>query len=250
MAETSRSVIIDSRFCGPKSSANGGYTAGLFAKVVGGAAEVTLKAPPPLDTPIKLRKTQDGAWQAVCGETVIATVRPGAVEIDPPPLPDGEAIAAARERYVKDVEVTSMLPYCFVCGVKREPGDGLRIFCGPAAEGPVNADFWTPAQDLAGKDGLVRAQFLWAALDCPSFFALRTGTSLGLLGRLTVDIKRRPAPGERLIAASWRTGREGRKHFSASALYDQKRDMIAAANAVWIELNDPAFLARLKAENA
>ncbi len=65
MAETSRSVIIDSRFCGPKSPANGGYTAGLFAKVVGGAAEVTLKAPPPLDTPIKLRKTQDGAWQAV-----------------------------------------------------------------------------------------------------------------------------------------------------------------------------------------
>jgi hypothetical protein len=71
-----------------------------------------------------------------------------------------------------------------------------------------------------------------------------------LLGRFSVEIMRRPAPGERLLAAAWRTGREGRKHYADSALVDEAGALVAAANAIWIELNDPALLARLRLENA
>ena len=126
----------------------------------------------------------------------------------------------------------------------------MRIFAGPVPDVDFNADQWTPSDDLAGEDGLVRPEFVWAALDCPTAFALRMDNAPVLLGRFTVEVRRRPAPGEPLIVAAWRDGQEGRKHFSSSAIYDEKRDIIAVANAVWIELNDSAMLARLRAENA
>ena len=132
----------------------------------------------------------------------------------------------------------------------RAPGDGLRIFSGPAPDSSVNADFWTPAEDLAGDDGLVRPEYLWAALDCPGAYALRVGRRMTLLGRFTAEIRRRPKPGERLIAAAWRAGEEGRKHYSDSVLLDENREIVAAANAVWIELNDPELMAKIARENA
>ena len=50
------SIVIDSRFCGPKTSGNGGYSAGLIAKdfeaTIGKAVKVTLRSPPPLDEEI------------------------------------------------------------------------------------------------------------------------------------------------------------------------------------------------------
>ncbi len=243
-------VTIEKRFCGPRQSANGGYAAGVFSQIVNGPARVRLKAPPPLDTPIDIRNAGDGAYEAIFGDTVIATITPSSVSIDPPPLPCDGDISKAHDCFLEDAGGEHILPYCFVCGNKREPGDGLRIFSGPAPDSPINADFWTPVADLADIDGFVRAEFMWAALDCPSAFALRNGLRLSLLGSLEVDIKRRPKLGEKLIVAAWRTGQDGRKHFSSSALYDGKRNIIAAANAVWIEINDPAFLRTLKDENA
>ena len=243
-------VIINKRFCGPKASANGGCAAGVLAKAVGGRAlEVTLKSPPPLGEPISIRQSGAGAYDAFHRETLIATIAPGTVAIDPPPLPSDADIAAAHDAYVRDEAMTLIYPYCFVCGKKRQADDGLHIFAGAAPESPVNADFWTPASSLADEDGLVGAEYLWGALDCPGAFALRMDDAFVLLGRFTAEIKRRPKPGETLIVAAWRTGQDGRKHFSSSALYDEDRALIAAANAVWIELSDPAMVARLKAEN-
>ena len=159
-------------------------------------------------------------------------------------------VAAARQAFIDDEDMTLYYPYCFVCGKKRAEGDGMRIFAGPVPDGDYNADCWAPGKDLADDDGLTRPEFVWAALDCPSAFALRMDNAPVLLGRFTAEVYRRPAPGERLIVAAWRDGQEGRKHFSSSVIYDEERNIIAAANAVWIELNDPAMLARLKAENA
>ena len=177
-------------------------------------------------------------------------MRPGAVKIDPPPLPDAVAMEKARADFIADDGMTMFYPYCFVCGKKREAGDGLRIFAGAAAESPVNADRWTPDPSLAGADGLVAPEYLWAALDCPSAFALRNPESLVLLGRFTGETCRRPAPGEKLVVAAWRTGGEGRKQFSSSAIFDERGDIVAAANSVWIEINDPALIERLQSENA
>ena len=42
-------IIIDKRFCGPPNSGNGGYVCGRLARHIPGGAEVTLRAPPPLD---------------------------------------------------------------------------------------------------------------------------------------------------------------------------------------------------------
>ena len=250
MGDILESVSIDQRFCGPRNSGNGGYSAGVFARVVDGPAEVMLKAPPPLDAPIEIRKADGAAYVAMSGDHVIASMAPASVSIDAPPLPDDNAIEAARDAFLSDAGGHHLLPHCFVCGNKRDEGDGLRIFAGPAPDSPVNADDWTPGADLADDEGLVRPEFLWAALDCPGAFALRNGLRLALLGRFAVDIKQRPKAGDKLIVAAWRTGREGRKHFSSSALFDADRQLVAAANATWIELNDPKFLEQLKAENA
>ena len=244
------SVIINKRFCGPKTSGNGGYSAGLFAQIIDGPAAVMLQRPPPLDTPITLRSMDDGGFEAVHKNHVIAKIMPATVEIEPPKLPSKSGVQYAHDHFLDDVDGEHMLPYCFVCGNKRASGDGLRLFTGPVPDSPINADFWTPTADLADDDGLVRPEFLWAALDCPSAFALRNELRLSLLGKLAVEIHRRPHMDEKLTVAAWRTGADGRKYFSSSAIYDADNQIIAKANAVWIEINDPAFLEKLKQENA
>lgn len=245
-----KTVVIDKRFCGPKTSGNGGYSAGLFAQGIAGQACVTLKAPPPLDTPIALRAGEGGKLEAMAGDALIAVAEPAAVKVSPPPMPDDAAIAQAHDDFLKSEDGFQIIPYCFVCGRMRAPGDGLRIFSGPAPESPVNAYFWTPAADLAGDEGLVKPEYLWAALDCPGAYALRVGRRMTLLGRFAAEIRRRPKPGERLIAAAWRAGEEGRKHYADSVLLDENREIIASANAIWIELNDPALMEKIARENA
>ncbi len=243
-------VIIESRFCGPRAFANGGYAAGRYAQVIDGPAAVTLKAPAPFNTPVAVEMTDADArnYAARANGAEIALIEPASVSVSPPPMPPATAVEAARAAFICDDGMTLYYPYCFVCGKKC--ADGLHIFAGPAPESPINADFWTPSPTLADADGLVRPEFIWAALDCPGAYALRLDGALVLLGRLSVAITRRPTPGERLLAAAWRTGRDGRKHYADSALIDETGACIAASNAVWIELNDPAMLARLKRENA
>ena len=94
-----------------------------------------------------------------------------------------------------------MFPDCFVCGMNRRPGDGLRIFPGPVAGLALWAAPWTPDPSVAGPDGRVRPEVVWAALDCPSGIAAaeaaglaRTDTAI-LLGRMTATPWRRcPRP--------------------------------------------------------
>ena len=55
------SLVIDRRFRGPPNSANGGYVCGCLARHVAGDAEVTLRAPPPLERPLDVLTKADGA---------------------------------------------------------------------------------------------------------------------------------------------------------------------------------------------
>ncbi|MEQ8748984.1 MAG: hypothetical protein RIC52_04330 [Amphiplicatus sp.] len=238
-------IVIDKRFCGPAGSANGGYASGALAAFIDGPAEVTLKAPPPLGARLAVERRGDGVV-ALSGETLVAEARPAGVAADLPPIPDAKAIDAARAEFHANPQ-SRIFPNCFVCGPRRD--DGLRIFAGAASTG-VNADYWTPADDLAGPDGLIAPEFVWAALDCPSAFALRRTEGLCLLGRYAVDIARRPKPGERLTVIAWKERSDGRKHFASSALVDENGEAAAIANALWIDVADPVFLERLKQENA
>ena len=44
-------VLFDDFFCGPPRSANGGYAAGVTARLLGGPAMVSLPRPPPVGRP-------------------------------------------------------------------------------------------------------------------------------------------------------------------------------------------------------
>lgn len=229
-------VRIDHRFCGPPDSGNGGYVAGLLASALGGSdVEVTLRAPPPLDVDLDLRTDGDES-QLLHGDALIASARRAAVAVGvpkPPCMTDAEAAEAgfAGLRH-------HLFPGCFVCGPDRAAGDGLRIFAGRIEPNGTVAATWTPAADLADADGRVAIEYLWAALDCPGYFAVREAAGLALLGRIAGVIHRRPAVGERLIVTGWLIDRDGRKHRVGTALHDAQGGLVAAASATWISLKN------------
>ena len=240
-----QTVSIAQRFCGPKNSGNGGYVSGLLGKTISGPAEVRLKAMPRLEHPLTMES--DGKKATLRdGDTVVATAQAATVDVEVPSLPPLDALDEARATY-EAMPLT--LPYCFVCGRKREEGDGLRIFSGPIEGTAVNADLWSPDESLAAEDGLVATEFLWAALDCPSAYGLRLTEGLVLLGSLSADIRRRPRPGEELMAMGWAGTSEGRKHGAFSALVTLDGEDIAVAQSLWIQLNDEALISTLKEQN-
>ncbi|MEY4786053.1 MAG: hypothetical protein RIR41_3988, partial [Pseudomonadota bacterium] len=169
---------IARRFNGPHDSGNGGYSAGLAARLLpeAEAVEVTLRAPIPLEQTLRAHPTADGLdiiTDDAATRIQIMSLR--AVHLETPDVksPGFEAatVAAASFRNVED----HVLPHCFVCGPARAEGDGLRIFPDwlkdPAGiENPngfrIVAAPWQPTPDLADASGRVAPEFLWAALDC------------------------------------------------------------------------------------
>ncbi|MEO1042514.1 MAG: hypothetical protein AAFX52_09490 [Pseudomonadota bacterium] len=241
-----QTVSIASRFCGPKQSGNGGYVAGLLAKSIDGPAEIRLRAKPPLERLLTIASDGDEA-ALLDGDMIVATARRASFTVNVPEAPSKEALDEARLAYQS---YSHVLPHCFVCGPKRAPNDGLRIFAGPVDGTSVNADFWTPDASLGDGTGLVASEFLWAALDCPSAFSLRLTDQFILLGSLAADIRRRPKVGEPLIAMGWpREQPDGRKRPASSALMTLDGEVIAVANSIWIDLNDEALIRVLKEQN-
>jgi hypothetical protein len=221
-------VTIDPRFRGPAASANGGYTCGVVGSLVGEPAEVTLRRPPPLARP--LRFDEGRLWDA--GD-VVAEGAVTVVDLEPPAPVAFATAEAAADRYPGFEQ--HAFPTCFVCGPEREPGDGLRIFASPVPGRDVVAAPWIPAGDLAGDDGRVRHEFVWAALDCPGAFAVGfEGRGEIVLGRLAARIDRVPSPGERLVVVGWPLGEDGRKLYAGTALYGERGDPIGFARATWI----------------
>jgi hypothetical protein len=231
----SEHITIARRFRGPPDSANGGYTVGLVAEHVGGPSEVTLKAPPPLDTPLVVVRDGQGVRLERDGRAV-AEGRETDLDPDlPEPVSLGTAVDASRS-YIGFDGRTFM--ECFVCGPDRGEGDGLRIFAGEVPGRRMVAAPWIPGEDLAGEDGTVKDVYMWAALDCPTYFAGEAafGPSRSLLGRLTGWIIHRVQPGEPLVVTAWPESQEGRKRFAGSALVSESGAVLALARATWIEL--------------
>jgi hypothetical protein len=236
------SIVIASRFCGPPNSGNGGYTAGMLARQLGGRVEVTLRAPAPLDVPLEVRPGEDGGLQLLNGELLIAAARPAAGDSKPIPFVSGDVAAAAAGRTF--APAGHPVPGCFVCGPGRQHGDGLRLHVGPvAADDPawhgVLASPFVPAADLAGEDGQVQPQFVWAALDCPTAYACASAKGMPaiLLGRQTVEILRSPAVGESCVVVTAERGQDGRKHYADACLYSSDGELLATCAAVWIAVS-------------
>jgi len=227
-------VTIPAQFNGPPGSGNGGYAAGAFAELLEGPAEVTLRSPPPLDQPMAVMRRDDGLIVQY-GETLVGEVRPTTFSLDIPDCPAPDMVRAAEARF--DEFKKDDFHRCFVCGTEREVGDGLRLGTGPVAGGEVVAAAWTPHENFAGPDGIVPRRILWSALDCPGVWSIIRDTGVIMhLGRLTAAVDSDLAAGTPCVVIGWPLGRDGRKAFAGTAIYDETGRVRGRATSVWIDV--------------
>jgi hypothetical protein len=221
-------LVIPATFNGPPGSANGGYACGLLAARVAGIAEVTLRAPPPLGR--ELAVVRHGVRVELRdGKRLVAEAEPVDADLGldvPEPVSVEEAAVASRGFAGFRHHAYST---CFVCGPDRS--DGLGIYPGPVAgRERVVAAPWTPPGDVS-------ELLVWAALDCPSGWAVDDFQREGiLLGRLAARVDALPAPGEPHVVLGWGREIDGRKRRAGSALFTGEGELLALARSTWIQL--------------
>lgn len=240
-------LTVPRRFCGPPSSGNGGWTAGALAALVDAAEpwpsiEVSLRKPPPLDTPMAVAQ-RDGATEAVHDEQVVAravVVDTDLVVVDPVAVERARAAEAAYAGHG-----FHPFPTCFACGTGRAEGDGLRIFPGQVEADRTGssrtAATWTPDATVAGEDGRATLPVTWAALDCVGGWAGDLEERLMVLGRMTARVDTLPVLGEEHVVVGLHRGSEGRKTWTAATLYDADGRVVARAEHTWVAINPSDF---------
>src|SRR3954471_7639970 len=91
-----QTIVIPSRFCGPPKSGNGGYVCGRIAAFVPGAASIRLKAPPPLESRMRI-EAAEGTVRLLHDSKVIAEGRTSSLDVAAPSPPTfSEAEQAAK----------------------------------------------------------------------------------------------------------------------------------------------------------
>jgi hypothetical protein len=232
-----KTVLIGRQFCGPPNSGNGGFVCGILAEGQGGPVTAVLRAPIPLDRNLMLADRDDRRVLLGDEDAVIGEAAPSDQPLPEPPLvPTLEAARTASAGHIQHSQ--RVHPICFTCGPERAEGDGLRVFPGQlagAASGVV-ACAWTPHAAFAGADGAVGAPVVWAALDCPGFFAWveKEGRHGALLGTMTGEILAPVRAGETYAILAWPIAREGRKETAGVALFDADGRLVARGLQVWI----------------
>ena len=236
-------LTVPRRFNGPPRSGNGGWTAGALAETLPGRGlglpiTVSLRQPPPLDTPMPISETTVGSVASHHGRTVVDA---RFAEDTPAPVPAVPVMAAAAAEARYPGHRKHPFPTCFACGPQRRPGDGLRIFPGrvtdtdQAASVPAErvAATWTPYE--------TSVPITWAALDCISGWASDIDERPMVLGTITVKHHRLPTTAERYVVVGRVRSTEGRKTFTGSTLYDPVGEGVAAAEQVWIQIDPRSF---------
>ncbi len=246
-------ISIDEKYCGPPDTANGGYLAGKLAGYFdssgsGSTINVSLRAATPLDKALNIIEAASDSGktlQLMDGEKLLAIASEADMHIAKPRLPTVKNIAAARMQCAG--YVNHPFPHCFVCGPKRPLGDGLAIYPGPLVNETLGAmstcvaSEWVLTADLKDSQGCVKQEFIWAALDCISAFAIledpdNQGLVPMVLGKLSASIKAALTRDKAYVMA-WPLKREGRKAFANSAVFNQQQECIAVGQALWVSLN-------------
>jgi hypothetical protein len=245
-------LVVPARFRGPARSGNGGWTCGALAAHVEGPHDTTIRVslhqPPPLDTAMEV-VLEDGATIAALDGTRVARALP---DVDTPvaakPVPP-DAARAAQAAYRG--LASHPFPTCFSCGTGREPGDGLRIFPGRVEDQDGCARVaatWTPHPSVSEDwheyvDDVRHASLpvTWAALDCIGAWAGDFGERLLVLGTMTARVHSLPVVDEEHVVVGLDRGNEGRKTFTASALYASSGRLVGQAEHVWIAVDAAAF---------
>lgn len=226
---TTAALVVEPRYNGPLTSANGGYACGLVARHVDGPAEVTLRRPVPLETTLHLERHDDGRVTLHHEGELLAEGEPALpLDIEPPYRP---SVAEAREAAAAGFGPRpELFARCYVCATPDQRSDGLGVHFGPLPSRPDMTGAVLVTDDAAD-------ELAWAALDCPSYTPdLWDGEHPSLLATLTAELLEPVPVGEPLVVTGWSLGRDGRKHHSATALLTADGRMLARARALWIEL--------------
>ena len=229
-------LTIPARFNGPASSGNGGWTAGALAQASGLPSPVTvrLRRPPPLERELDVVPDGEG-FELREGDEVVARAGPADDAAWAPPAPVDLATARAAETTFAGHR-SHPFPRCFSCGPARD--DGLAIFPGPVGEGRVAAS-WTP------RPGDVDVPVTWAALDCVSAWSSDLEHRPLVLAQMTAVVGSPPQAGTPYVVVGVTTSIEGRKTWTASAMYDEHGALLAQARHLWIAI-DPAVVRQLQ----
>jgi hypothetical protein len=101
----------------------------------------------------------------------------------------------------------------------------------------VVASTWTPPAWAADERGHVRPEFVWATLDCPTYFAtyLHEDLAPGVLARVTARIDRPATAGDQHVVIAWPLEVDGRKRLAGSALLSAEGETLAISRALMIE---------------
>jgi hypothetical protein len=204
-----------------------------------GAVEITLRAPIPIDTPMRLVR-EAAVMTMRDGDTLICEARAGKVDHLDPPRPPADWSAVMHQDAVGGCGEGSDFQWCLVCGRSRAVGDGLRVFGSHAGNGYVPLLLraarqpcrWRrprPAAVPLGRRSTVRAP---GPLQDPE--DLRPA----LTGRMTAKVLDAPRVGERCAVVGWRIGAEGRKLYSGTALYTESGRLCAIGHCTWIVLKE------------
>jgi hypothetical protein len=253
-------LLVPSRFRGPPSSGNGGWSAGALSAYAGSECpddhsrpwptiEVSLQRPPPLETPMPIVPVDAGVMATHDDEVVLTArcIHRDLVDVEPVHPDEARAATASYAGLA-----SHPFPSCFSCGTGRADGDGLRIFPGRVSdhEGPARvAATWTPDPTVAEDyhsyaDAQPRASVpvTWASLDCVGGWAGDLDERLMVLARMTTRLDSLPVIGEEHVVVGCGRRTEGRKTWTSATLYDGDGRVVGTAEHLWISI-DPADFA-------
>lgn len=232
-------IYVARGFHGPPDTAHGGYFAGLMSQYLSGPVEVTIRRAPPLERSLLLERRDEGV-AVFDGQMLVAEATETDLDTDIPPIVTFEEAEQASKSYLGFE--ASIFPGCLVCGPEPGEDEGLRLFTGPVPNRDLVAAPWIPKAWVADEAGLVRPEFIWAALDCPGAWALhgRTAGAPLILGRLAAKLTRPIAARQSYVVMAWPMGRDGRKGFAGSAVVSAAGELCALARATWIEIETQA----------
>lgn len=225
-------LTVPSRFNGPATSGQGGYSAGALVAHLDGSAAVSLRRPVPLDEALEVRVGDDAARAFdAAGELVAEAVAASPLAAWDAQNVSLDAARAAAARFVAPADGT--FDHCFVCGRARH--DGFCVFPGPVAGTDLVAAPWTPPAWAADADGAVLPEFVWATLDCPGYFSVHgADQTLAFLARQQSQIIAPPRAGVEHVVVGRPLGRSGRKGFAATAILDPAGTVLAHSEQLLI----------------
>lgn len=264
------SIGIAAQFRGPRDSGNGGYVAGSIAQAIdslavldgskarrvssaeGYALSVRLCKPTPLDTPLVLAQnaiesyvmtqatTADAVADAISADAVIAAAswQPWTPP-DVPRLPTTAALRQASLRYrgFAGSAAESLYEHCFVCSRQRRESDGLGVFAGPLQHSLTVACDWHSDERWCEAQARrqVASRFVWAALDCPGYFAVGADRAPCLLAEMQLR-QLRPVPSAAPLAIlGWPLQFSGRRRLAATGIFSASGEVLALAKTLWVE---------------